>query len=192
MDPLLWFTCGKGAARLIKGLFGSLFMILAFITSWFLLKRCAKKIWAACKKLWCAIVDAICWVISGIAGLFRGYSEPEVVEDDDELASTEDQTDQDRYEIEKKEALLKKDHRVTQKPKEASAPEYENTAQIVGIAEPIGKWTRYVMSERSQSLADLFRSSAAAKSPEDLPNGFWQLFVRMPSRYKGKYMARSK
>ncbi|MGN7661099.1 MAG: hypothetical protein ACTJLK_00520 [Anaplasma sp.] len=195
VDPLLWFACGKAcgkAAKLVKGLFGSLLWILAAIVSWFFLKKFARKAWMACKKLWCAIVDAICWVIRGIAGLFRGSSESEAGEGDDELASSEDLTDKERYEIEKKEALLKKDARVVQKPKEAIAEEYVSSAQIVSIAEPIGKWTRYVMSERSQSLADLLRSSAAAKSPEDLPNGFWQLFVRMPSRYKGKYMARSK
>lgn len=62
--------------------------------------------------------------------------------------------------------------------------EYKSNIKIVDIMEPIGHWTRFVMSEKLQRFAGL-------KFDKE-ETGFWQMFVSMRSLSQGKYKGRSK
>ncbi|QJC27385.1 hypothetical protein ANPL_01380 [Anaplasma platys] len=62
--------------------------------------------------------------------------------------------------------------------------EYQSAVRIIGLMEPIGRWTRYVMSEKRQRLGGIKSS--------DIPNGFWQMLVSMKGMYQGKYKGRSR
>lgn len=165
------------------------------------LKKGLDYIWQAVKKLlhklWGAIdalLSAVRRLVAKIASLFgKESSETSSEKSADEHDVDETLTDQEKYNVEKEDKLLKKDLASAQKHEVADdGVKYESTAQIVGVAEPIGKWTRLVMSERQESLARLFSSGARVGDNGELPNGFWQMFVRMPNRFQGKYIARSR
>ncbi|MCU7611506.1 hypothetical protein [Anaplasma capra] len=152
------------------------------------------KVCTIIKKALNALLSAVRSLISRLVSLFD-FEAPEVpVEKSaDDNGMDETLTDQEKYELEKEDKLLKKDVLSAKKYNaEGVGSRYESAAQIVGTAEPIGKWTRLVMSERQESLARLFSSGARLGDSDELPNGFWQMFVRLPSRFQGKYMARSR
>ncbi|KAB0451109.1 hypothetical protein DOS86_04790 [Anaplasma marginale] len=165
------------------------------------LKKGLGHVWQALKKLLHkllkavdALLSAVRRLVAKIASLF-GYESSETSSEKsaDEHDVDETLTDQEKYNIEKEDKLLKRDFSSAQKRDVADGgAKYESAAQIVGVAEPIGKWTKLVMSERQESLARLFNAGARGGDNGELPNGFWQMFVRMPSRFQGKYIARSR
>lgn len=101
--------------------------------------------------------------------------------------------EEDLTEEEKHKQYLEKKHReiarekvqvqVLQQNHEEQA-EYKSAVKIIGLIEPIGRWTRYVMSEKRQRLGGIKSSN--------VPNGFWQMLVSMKGMYQGKYRGRSR
>ena len=156
---------------------------------WRVIKKLLHKLWRAID----ALLSAVRRLVARITALFgQGSSETSSEKSADERDVDETLTDQEKYNIEKEDKLLKRDRASVQEYEVAGGGAgYESAAQIVGVTEPIGKWTQLVMSERQRDLARLF-SAGVGDSSCELPNGFWQMFIRMPSRYQGKYMARSR
>ncbi|CAH58300.1 putative membrane protein [Ehrlichia ruminantium] len=95
-------------------------------------------------------------------------------------------TDEEKYKlyIEKKQKEIIKHQMLHQYIAQDHLQEYKNQVKIVSIMEPIGQWTRLVMSEKLQRFAGL-------KFDEN-QTGFWQMFVSMKSLSQGKHKGRSK
>ncbi|KJV65433.1 MULTISPECIES: hypothetical protein [Ehrlichia] len=98
----------------------------------------------------------------------------------------EDQlTDEEKYKryIEKKKKELIK-HQMLVSDLARDQVEYEGNTKIINIMQPIGQWTKLVMSEKLQRFAGL-------KFDKE-QTGFWQMFVSMKSLSQGKHRGRSK
>ncbi|ABD44743.1 hypothetical protein ECHHL_0386 [Ehrlichia chaffeensis str. Heartland] len=98
----------------------------------------------------------------------------------------EDQlTDEEKYKryIEKKQKELIK-HQMLINDVARDQVEYKSNIKIINVMEPIGQWTKLVMSEKLQRFAGL-------KFDKE-QTGFWQMFVSMRSLSQGKYRGRSK
>ncbi|MDB1135221.1 hypothetical protein [Candidatus Anaplasma sp. TIGMIC] len=104
-------------------------------------------------------------------------------EDEEENLTNEEK--HRRY-LEKKHRELAKERAAAQiRQKDAGTQaEYQNPVRIIGLMEPIGRWTRYVMSEK--------RSRLIGVKPSTLQNGFWQMLVSMKGMYQGKHRGRSR
>lgn len=101
--------------------------------------------------------------------------------------------EEDLTEEEKHKLYLEKKHRELSREKVQvqvlqqnldERTEYKSAARIIGLIEPIGRWTRHVLSEKRQRLGGIKQSS--------IPNGFWQMLVSMKGMYQGKYKGRSR
>ncbi|ACZ49098.1 hypothetical protein ACIS_00476 [Anaplasma centrale str. Israel] len=180
-------------ANILLWPFRALLNVLCYV--WQVLKKFLCKLCTILKNAIDALLSAVLRLVAKISNLF-GHEAPDVSSEKsaEEHDVDEALTDQEKYDIEKEDKLLKRDVSSTQKREVADGDaKYESSAQIVGVAEPIGKWTKLVMSERQERLARLFSSGARVGGDSgELPNGFWQMFVRLPSRFQGKYMARSR
>ena len=98
----------------------------------------------------------------------------------------EDQlTDEEKYRryIEKKKKDLIK-HQMLESSIVGEQLEHKNNVRIINIMQPIGQWTKFVMSEKLQRFAGL------KFDKEQI--GFWQMFVSMRSLSQGKHRGRSK
>ncbi|AHC39346.1 hypothetical protein [Ehrlichia muris] len=98
----------------------------------------------------------------------------------------EDQlTDEEKYKryIEKKKKELIK-HQMLVSDLARDQVEYEGNTKVINIMQPIGQWTKLVMSEKLQRFAGL-------KFDKE-QTGFWQMFVSMKSLSQGKHRGRSK
>ncbi|QGR02632.1 hypothetical protein EDL79_03180 [Ehrlichia ruminantium] len=95
-------------------------------------------------------------------------------------------TDEEKYKlyIEKKQKEIIKHQMLHKYIAEDHMPKYQSNMKIVAIMEPIGQWTKLVMSEKLQRFAGL-------KFDEN-QTGFWQMFVSMKSLSQGKHRGRSK
>ncbi|MFV9838543.1 MAG: hypothetical protein AB8U44_00755 [Aaplasma endosymbiont of Hyalomma asiaticum] len=101
----------------------------------------------------------------------------------------EDLTDEEKHRLylEKKHRELAREKinvRALNRDASLDQAEYKNSVKIIGLIEPIGRWTRYVMSEKHQRLVGL--------KPNKLQNGFWQMLVSMKGMYQGKYKGKSR
>ncbi|CEI85261.1 hypothetical protein DRF75_00220 [Ehrlichia minasensis] len=94
-------------------------------------------------------------------------------------------TDEEKYKryIEKKQKEIIK-HQMLVSDITRDTTEYKSNIKIVEIMQPIGHWTRFVMSEKLQRFAGL-------KFDKE-ETGFWQMFVSMRSLSQGRYKGRSK
>ena len=106
-----------------------------------------------------------------------------------EKSDEEDLTDEEKHRLylEKKNRQLAREKiniRALDKDASLEQAEYKNSVKIVGLIEPIGRWTRYVMSEKRQKLVGI--------KPSKLQNGFWQMLVSMKGMYQGKYKGKSR
>ena len=109
----------------------------------------------------------------------RFFEEP----DEEDLTNEE----KHRLYLEKKHRELAREKlnlRVQDKDASLSQAEYKDAVRIIGLIEPIGRWTRYVMSEKRQKLVGI--------KPSKLQNGFWQMLVSMKGMYQGKYKGKSR
>ncbi|KJV69024.1 hypothetical protein [Candidatus Neoehrlichia procyonis] len=61
---------------------------------------------------------------------------------------------------------------------------HQNNIKVVEVIEPIGKWTKFIMSEKLQRLVGIKFNKK--------PNGFWQMLIRMQGFTQGKYKGRSR
>lgn len=71
-------------------------------------------------------------------------------------------------------------------PLQRIAPEHEQTkdeVKIVGVAQPVGFWTKFVMGEKSEHVAALLEASQSKESGK----GFWQAFVSAQRSFAGKF-----
>ncbi|UQD54034.1 hypothetical protein [Anaplasma phagocytophilum] len=103
----------------------------------------------------------------------------------DEEESLTDEEKHKRY-LEKKHREIAKERvnaKFLHKSSEVHA-EYQDIVKIIGLMEPIGRWTRFVMSEKRQKLIGM--------KPSQLQNGFWQMLVSMKGMYQGKHKGRSR
>lgn len=64
---------------------------------------------------------------------------------------------------------------------------YKENLKIVGVAKPIGKWTKMAIlnNELMQRLAQLITEEGDEK-------GYWQLFVKAQASTQGKYKGRGR
>lgn len=64
---------------------------------------------------------------------------------------------------------------------------YKENLKIVGVAKPIGKWTKMAIlnNELMQRLARLIKEEGDQK-------GYWQLFVKAQASTQGKYKGRGR
>ncbi|MDG7056541.1 MAG: hypothetical protein LKM43_00065 [Wolbachia endosymbiont of Penenirmus auritus] len=64
---------------------------------------------------------------------------------------------------------------------------YKADLKIVGIAKPVGKWTKMAIinNELMQRLARLIQEEGSEK-------GYWELFVKAQSSIRGKYKGRAR
>ncbi|MDN5247562.1 MAG: hypothetical protein QWI36_00250 [Wolbachia endosymbiont of Tyrophagus putrescentiae] len=93
---------------------------------------------------------------------------------------------------EKKQKELQQESPNNQKDKDEAQElyierEYEEDIDIVGIAKPVGKWTKMVMQNGGfvSRLAQLIRSEGGKK-------GFWELFVKAQASAQGKYKGKGR
>ncbi|WDM85772.1 hypothetical protein K6025_04110 [Ehrlichia sp. JZT12] len=100
-------------------------------------------------------------------------------EDENEL------TDEEKYKryIEKKQRGLVKRQMLANDIAQDHV-QCENNVKIVDIMDPIGHWTKLIMSEKLQRFAGL--------RFDKNQTGFWQMFVSMRSLSQGKHRGRSK
>ena len=100
-------------------------------------------------------------------------------EDDDELTYEEKYK---RY-IEKKQRELLKNQMLA-KDITKDYVQFDSNVKVVDIMDPIGPWTKLIMSEKLQRFAGL--------RFDKNQTGFWQMFVSMRSLSQGKHRGRSK
>lgn len=64
---------------------------------------------------------------------------------------------------------------------------YKENLKIVGVAKPIGKWTKMAIlnNELMQRLAQLIQEEGSEK-------GYWELFVKAQSSTRGIYKGRAR
>ncbi|MEH0831039.1 hypothetical protein [Anaplasma bovis] len=126
----------------------------------------------ACLGLWC-LRAGCAYIYRRISVIFQEHDEEEQLSDEEKH----------KLYLEKKNRELARERIAIQNTKQSSV-EYENPVKIVGFMEPIGRWTRLVMSEKHQRLIGVDQSR--------LRNGFWQMLVSMKGMYQGKHRGRSR
>jgi hypothetical protein len=70
-------------------------------------------------------------------------------------------------------------------PLQRIAPEHEQTkddVKIVGVAQPVGFWTKFVMGEKGEHISALLE----ANQSKETGKGFWQAFVTAQRSFAGK------
>ncbi|AHX04616.1 hypothetical protein [Ehrlichia japonica] len=87
-----------------------------------------------------------------------------------------------RYIEKKKKELIK--HQMLESALAKDQVEYKSNIKVINVIQPIGQWTKLVMSEKLQKFAGLKFNKEQT--------GFWQMFISMRSLSQGKHRGRSK
>ncbi|MGN7618546.1 MAG: hypothetical protein ACTJLM_00690 [Ehrlichia sp.] len=115
--------------------------------------------------------------------LYTSYVHEHILKMFCDCESQNELTDEEKYKeyLEKKQKELIKHQMLAD---DLSHVQCENDIKIVDIMNPIGHWTRLIMSEKLQRFAGLRFDKNQA--------GFWQVFVSMKSLSQGKHRGKSR
>ncbi|QXK91827.1 hypothetical protein HL033_03650 [Neoehrlichia mikurensis] len=116
--------------------------------------------------------------------LYKDYIHQYIIDIFSDYYDDKSLTDEERYRdyLKKKQKEIIKNQLVSKNLMELS---YKDNVKIVEVIEPIGKWTKFVISEKLRRLVGM-------RFNNKNQSGFWQMLIRMQGLAQGRYKGRSR